>query len=90
MNIIKALKRLYYRFRNKDPIWNCEVYKEEGCSFVDGILCDYPNCKLLHERLGHKFVYCVECVHQDECCSTQFGLGCYDGEKIRSEVYEEI
>lgn len=46
---------------------------------MDGILCDYPNCKLLHERLGHKFVSCVECVHQDDCCSTQFGLGCHDG-----------
>ena len=81
MNIIKVLKRLYYRFRNNDPIWNCKVYKEEGCSFVDGILCDYPNCKLLCERLGHKFVSCVECVYQDECCNTQFGLGCYDGKE---------
>lgn len=30
-----------------DPVHKCEVYKEEGCSFVDGYLCEYHDCSIL-------------------------------------------
>ena len=30
-----------------DPLSNCEVYKEIGCSHVDGFLCDVKTCSLL-------------------------------------------
>jgi hypothetical protein len=30
-----------------DPVKGCDVYKNIGCSHVDGFLCDYPNCSIL-------------------------------------------
>lgn len=35
-----------------DPVKHCALYKERGCSHVDGYLCDYPDCSMLkeHER----------------------------------------
>ena len=79
MNIIQKIKRLYYKFRNDDPVHKCPVYLKEGCSHVDGILCNYPNCSMVHNALGDKWISCVECEHQDLCCSKNFGLGCYEG-----------
>ena len=32
-----------------DPVKGCELYKNEGCSHVDGLLCDYPKCEMLKE-----------------------------------------
>ena len=32
-----------------DPVRGCELYKNEGCSHVDGLLCDYPKCEMLKE-----------------------------------------
>lgn len=29
-----------------DPVRGCEVYKNNGCSHVDGYLCDYPDCSI--------------------------------------------
>jgi hypothetical protein len=29
-----------------DPVRECEVYKNIGCSHVDGYLCDYPDCSI--------------------------------------------
>ena len=31
MKIFKAIKRLWYRWRNSDPVHKCPVYKNEGC-----------------------------------------------------------
>ena len=31
---------------NKDPVKHCVVYKTEGCSHVDGMLCDYETCDI--------------------------------------------
>lgn len=33
--------------RYSDPVKGCDLYKEEGCSHVDGYLCDYPDCSML-------------------------------------------
>lgn len=30
-----------------DPVKHCQVYKESGCSHVDGYLCGYPDCSIL-------------------------------------------
>ena len=30
----------------KDPVKHCTLYKEEGCSHVDGILCDFDTCSM--------------------------------------------
>lgn len=30
-----------------DPVKGCPVHKNEGCSHVDGYLCDYPNCDIM-------------------------------------------
>lgn len=32
-----------------DPVYQCEVYKKQGCAHVDGILCDFPQCTILAE-----------------------------------------
>ena len=32
--------------RKNDPVRNCEVYIKEGCSYVDGPLCDMRTCSL--------------------------------------------
>jgi hypothetical protein len=32
-----------------DPVCNCELYKDESCSHVDGMLCDYPKCSMNKE-----------------------------------------
>lgn len=32
-----------------DPVWNCKLYKEIGCSHVDGMLCDFPECSMNKE-----------------------------------------
>ncbi len=29
-----------------DPVKHCELYKKEGCSHVDGYLCDFKTCKM--------------------------------------------
>lgn len=33
----------------KDPVLSCDVYKKNGCSHVDGFLCDYPKCSILKD-----------------------------------------
>jgi hypothetical protein len=32
-----------------DPVKGCDVYKDIGCTHVDGFLCDYPNCSILKD-----------------------------------------
>ena len=29
-----------------DPVKHCDVYKEDGCSHVDGYLCDFEKCDI--------------------------------------------
>lgn len=37
-----------------DPVCHCRLYKKEGCSHVDGFLCDYPDCEMLHDYESQK------------------------------------
>ena len=32
-----------------DPVYNCDVYKDKGCSHVDGIKCVMETCSILKE-----------------------------------------
>lgn len=84
MDIVKKIKRLWYRWRNSDPIRKCPVYKAEGCAHVDGVCCPFPDCSIVHRYLGHKWVSCGVCQYQDVCCSRNFGNGCYDGKTAKS------
>ncbi|OQB40304.1 MAG: hypothetical protein BWY04_01393 [candidate division CPR1 bacterium ADurb.Bin160] len=38
-------------YRN-DPVFNCKMYKEQGCCHVDGILCDFPKCSMNEEYIN--------------------------------------
>lgn len=79
MNIIKRIKRIWRRFKNNDPIYNCPVYKNKGCAHVDGLYCDLSTCEIFHNYLCHRWISCRACQFNDECCSKHYGFGCYDG-----------
>jgi hypothetical protein len=36
---------------SKDPVKHCELYKDDGCSHVDGFLCDYETCEMRLEYM---------------------------------------
>jgi hypothetical protein len=36
---------------NDDPLKSCSIYKNEGCSHVDGMLCNTKKCETLHGTL---------------------------------------
>ena len=38
----------------KDPVRHCDVYKEQGCSHVDGFLCDMETCDILQKWKDEK------------------------------------
>lgn len=60
----RLLKRLQREFLRKsimaramglkDPVHDCKVYKQEGCSHIDGFLCDMKTCSLLKEFSKNK------------------------------------
>jgi hypothetical protein len=31
---------------SEDPIKVCQLYKDDGCSHVDGVLCDTKTCSM--------------------------------------------
>lgn len=76
--VIKRIKRFFFRLKNKDPFYRCPVWKNENCSHVDGLICDFPNCTTMREYIGHEFVFCSDCKFFNDCCSNKFGLGCYN------------
>jgi hypothetical protein len=39
---------------SKDPVKHCNLYKEDGCAHVDGILCDFDTCSM---RVGYDNKY---------------------------------
>ena len=90
MKIFKKIKRLWYRWRNSDPVHRCPVYKNDGCCHVDGPLCDFPRCSMYREYMGIKWVSCAECEYAGDCCSVKFGLGCYDGKPAKLARFSKI
>lgn len=81
MNIAGKIKRLWWRWRNSDPVSKCPVYREEGCAHVDGMLCKFPDCHIYHEHMGHTFCTCADCLLNGNCSSRNYGLGCYHGKR---------
>ena len=49
MNIKNFFKNIFHRLFKNDPVYSCKLYKERGCSHVDGILCDFPKCHMLKD-----------------------------------------
>ena len=42
-SLLKEIKSMLY---DNDPVYNCDYYKNKGCSHVDGLVCNFPNCEL--------------------------------------------
>lgn len=45
MSILGWLRR-FKRLATLDPVHHCSVFKELGCAHVDGLLCDFPSCRM--------------------------------------------
>ena len=45
----KIIKKIKDFFTYNDPLFSCELFKNKGCAHVDGIICNFPNCKTLKE-----------------------------------------
>lgn len=53
--LIQKLKKLikwYKHMRDTDPVNNCQVYLKDGCSHVDGFLCEFETCSTRLEYLS--------------------------------------
>jgi hypothetical protein len=48
------IEELYYK--GKDPVRHCIVYKEIGCSHVDGYLCNMSDCSIRREYMCKEVV----------------------------------
>jgi hypothetical protein len=44
--VLIGIVTLCLRYNRSDPVKHCEVYKNEGCIHVDGLLCNYPHCDI--------------------------------------------
>lgn len=77
----RSLKRFWYCLLNSDPVRHCPVYKEQGCTHVDGLLCNFPDCPVFRGFMDSRWVGCAECSFLDVCCSKNYGFGCHEGEK---------
>ena len=45
--MLKLIKQWINKLKANDPVYSCPVYKSEGCSHVDGLLCDFPECDII-------------------------------------------
>ena len=79
ISVFGRIKRAYYRWRNSDPVSKCPVYRKKGCSHVDGMLCNFPDCHIYHDYMGHTFCSCASCLLNSNCSRRNYGLGCYEG-----------
>lgn len=44
----------WVREKFPDPVRDCHLYNEQGCSHVDGLLCDFPECSMEHKYIISK------------------------------------
>lgn len=65
MNIFKRIRYLFDS--SDDPIKHCELYKDCGCSHIDGIICDYPECIMNKKHILQK-----NCLHKNTETKTDF------------------
>ena len=47
------IREIVYIHKN-DPVKKCELFRDKGCSHVDGYLCDFPNCSMNSNYLKSK------------------------------------
>ena len=52
MNLEKVIREIIKIIKENDPVYGCKVYKDLGCSHVDGLLCDFPNCSINNKYNG--------------------------------------
>ena len=83
MGIFSELKRMYLRYKNSDPYYSCEYFKENWCNMVDGQYCHFPNCDIRLKHLGYNFTSCSDCTKNDYCTDTNYGKGCFNGNKCK-------
>lgn len=52
----------------KDPVTDCNVYKEKGCCHVDGLLCDFKTCSMrIDYENKYKAILKLLTVHNQSC-----------------------
>ena len=61
-----------------DPVKRCEFYNDDGCSHVDGFLCDFPHCSMNNEYIERKKIYNIQCPVCGYYCLGKGGFGCID------------
>jgi len=54
VGIILFLFWMKKKYQHLDPVTECDLYKNEGCSHVDGFLCDVESCSMRKEYLQDK------------------------------------
>lgn len=54
-----------------DPVKHCKLYKDIGCSHVDGMLCDFPKCSMLKDYES-KYIALVSLIEEhNQSCDTE-------------------
>lgn len=43
---LKSIKETLIDIHKSDPVKYCNIYKESGCSHVDGMLCNMKTCNI--------------------------------------------
>lgn len=64
-----------------DPVTGCQLYKDLGCSHVDGFLCDYPNCSMNNEHILQN-----NCHHPHQIKKIRFGCEIIKCEDCRKNL----
>lgn len=57
LRIIKKLSEGITHPYRYDPVRKCLLYRNEGCSHVDGYLCDFHTCKMRKDYIDK---YCMD------------------------------
>ena len=80
---LKARLRILWKHLkgHTDPVNSCLVFKERGCAHVDGLLCNFPNCKTFKSYYrakirGEHWGSCGDCRNNEPCNLPGYGLGC--------------
>lgn len=68
--------RLYKDIKANDPLYSCKVYKDLGCSHIDGFLCDFPDCSM-----NKKYLLELEMFELEQQLDIPFKLRYYNTRK---------
>ena len=73
---LKKMLRLYKDIKDNDPLYSCKVYKDLGCSHIDGFLCDFPDCSM-----NKKYLLELEMFELEQQLDIPFKLRYYNTRK---------